>query len=83
MGDRKCREVKTAFCRKGQMQTGSSGTLIGWKSGKTMHFCPSMGLNRGNLAMDSVCHEEGGRGCKQEAVLRNNEPRNSTELRLE
>ncbi len=37
MGDLKCREVKTAFCRKGQMQTGSFGTLIGWKSGKTTY----------------------------------------------
>ncbi len=34
-GDFKCREVKTGFCRKRWMQTGSSGTLIGWKSGQT------------------------------------------------
>ncbi len=34
-GDFKCREVKTGFCRKRLTQTGSSGTLIGWKSGQT------------------------------------------------
>ncbi len=34
-GDFKCREVKTGFCRNISMQTGSSGTLIGWKSGQT------------------------------------------------
>ncbi len=34
-GDFKCREVKTGFCRKISMQTGSSETLIGWKSGQT------------------------------------------------
>ncbi len=34
-GDSKCREVKTGFGRKRPMQTGSSETLIGWKSGKT------------------------------------------------
>jgi hypothetical protein len=34
-GDFKCREVKTGFCRNRSMQTGSSGTLIGWKSGQT------------------------------------------------
>ncbi len=34
-GDFKCREVKTGFCRNRLMQTGSSGTLIGWKSGQT------------------------------------------------
>jgi hypothetical protein len=33
--DFKCREVKTGFCRNRSMQTGSSGTLIGWKSGQT------------------------------------------------
>ncbi len=31
----KCREVKTGFYRNKSMQTGSSGTLIGWKSGQT------------------------------------------------
>ncbi len=31
----KCREVKTEFYRNRSMQTGSSGTLIGWKSGQT------------------------------------------------
>ncbi len=30
-----CREVKTGFCWKRSMQTGSSETLIGWKSGQT------------------------------------------------
>ncbi len=34
-GDFKCRAVKTGFCRNRSMQTGSSGTLIGWKSGQT------------------------------------------------
>jgi hypothetical protein len=34
-GEFKCREVKTGFCRNRSMQTGSSGTLIGWKSGQT------------------------------------------------
>ncbi len=37
-GDFKCREVKTGLCRKRWMQTGSSGTLIGWKSGQTTYF---------------------------------------------
>jgi hypothetical protein len=36
-GDFKCREVKTGFCRNRSMQTGSSGTLIGWKSGQTTY----------------------------------------------
>ncbi len=31
----KRREVKTGFYRNRSMQTGSSGTLIGWKSGQT------------------------------------------------
>ncbi len=34
-GDFKCREVKTGFYRNRSMQTGSSETLIGWKSGQT------------------------------------------------
>ncbi len=34
-GDFKCREVKTGFYRNRSMQTGSSGTLIGWISGQT------------------------------------------------
>ncbi len=33
----KYREVKTGFFRKTWMQTGSSGTLIGWKSGQTTY----------------------------------------------
>ncbi len=36
-GDFKCREVKTGFFRKRRMKTGSSGTLIGWKSGQTTY----------------------------------------------
>ncbi len=62
-GDLKCREVKTGFCRKQTAQsryfvstlwqTGSSKTLIGWKSGKK-HLFPSMGPNGGSVAMDSV-----------------------------
>jgi hypothetical protein len=53
-GDFKCREVKTGFYWKKWRQTGSSGTLIGWKSGQTSnHFCPSMGPNGGSVAMDS------------------------------
>jgi hypothetical protein len=52
--------VKTEFCRKRLMQTESSETLIGWKSGKT-----TMGSNGGSAAMDSgpdprtipsICH---------------------------
>ncbi len=34
-GDFKCREVKTGLYRNRSMQTGSAGTLIGWKSGQT------------------------------------------------
>jgi hypothetical protein len=49
-GDLKCRDVKTGFCRKRYMQTGSSETLIGWKSEKTT---PSLGPNGGRVAMDS------------------------------
>jgi hypothetical protein len=37
MGGIKGREVKTGFCRKTRMQTGSSETLIGWKSGNTTY----------------------------------------------
>ncbi len=33
-----CKEVKTGFCLKRQMQTGSSEPLIGWKSGKTTYL---------------------------------------------
>ncbi len=36
-GDLKCRDVKIGFCRMRWMQTGSSETLIGWKSGKTTY----------------------------------------------
>jgi hypothetical protein len=33
---------------KRSMETGSSGTFIGWKSGKK-HLCPSMGSNEREL----------------------------------
>jgi hypothetical protein len=36
-------------------QTGSYGTLIGWKN----HFCPSMGPNGGTVAMDSGLKHRG------------------------
>jgi hypothetical protein len=36
-GDFKCREVKTGFCRNRLMQTSSSETLNGWKSGQTIY----------------------------------------------
>jgi hypothetical protein len=29
--------VQTGFCRKRLMQTGSSETLVGWKSGQTIY----------------------------------------------
>ncbi len=45
-GDFKCREVKTGFYRNRSMQTGSSGTLIGWKSGQTT-FVPPWGWMEG------------------------------------
>ncbi len=51
-GDFKCREVKTGFYRNRSMKTGSSGTLIGWKSGQTT-FVP-LGLNGGSVATDSA-----------------------------
>jgi hypothetical protein len=37
-GDFQCREVKTGFCQKKLMQTGSSQTLIGWKSDQTTYL---------------------------------------------
>ncbi len=36
-GDFKCREEKTGFCWNISTQTGSPGTLIGWKSGQTTY----------------------------------------------
>ncbi len=45
-------EVKTGFCRNRSMKTGSSETLIGWKSEKN-HLCPSMGQNGGSVAMEN------------------------------
>jgi hypothetical protein len=55
-GDFKCREVKTGFCRNRSMQTGSSGTLIGWKSGQTT-FVPLWYQMEGAWlwTRDSVC----------------------------
>ncbi len=44
---------KTGFCRKRSMQTGSSGTLNGWKSGQTNFFLYGMGPNGGSVAMVS------------------------------
>jgi hypothetical protein len=38
MGDFKCREVKTGFCRNRSVQTSSSGTLIGWKTFQTTYI---------------------------------------------
>jgi hypothetical protein len=43
---------KIGFYRKRLMQTGSSGTLIGWKSGQTT-FVLYMGPTGGSVAMDS------------------------------
>jgi hypothetical protein len=48
MNGRFQKQVKTGFCRMRLMQTGFSGTLIGWKSGQTSN----MGPNRGSVAMD-------------------------------
>ncbi len=44
-------EVKTGFCRKRKMQTGSSDShwLEIWKK----HFYPSMGTNGESVDMDS------------------------------
>jgi hypothetical protein len=36
-GDLNHRKVKTGFCLKRKMQTGSSETLIGWKSEEVRH----------------------------------------------
>jgi hypothetical protein len=44
-GDFKCREVKIGFFRNRSVQTGSSGTLIGWKSGQSTY----VPLGRGSL----------------------------------
>ncbi len=60
-GDFKCREVKTGFCRKRWTQTGSSATLIGWKSGQTTFIPPwdrmegawLMAIDSGNA--DRIC----------------------------
>jgi hypothetical protein len=52
-GDFKCREVKTGFCRNRSMQTASSETLIGWKSGQTT-YVPLWYRIGGSVAMDSV-----------------------------
>jgi hypothetical protein len=52
MGDLKCREVKTGFCRKTLMQTGSFETLSGWKSGRTTYVPRESGPNGGSVAID-------------------------------
>jgi hypothetical protein len=36
-GKLKCKEIKTGFCRRRSIQTGSSDTPIGWKSWKTTY----------------------------------------------
>ncbi len=53
-GDFKCREVKTGFCRKRWTQTGSSGTLIGWKSGQTT-FIPLWDRMEGAWLWTQLC----------------------------
>jgi hypothetical protein len=52
MEDLKCREEKTGFFRKRLMQTGSSDTFIGWKSGKTTYIS-LWDRMEGGVAMDS------------------------------
>ncbi len=58
-GDFKCREVKTGFCRKRWTQTGSSGTLIGWKSGQTT-FIPLWDRMEGALlwTRSTTCNDD-------------------------
>jgi hypothetical protein len=51
------REVKTGFCPKRLKQTGSSGTLIGWKSGQTT-FVTLKGPKGWSVAMDSVGYND-------------------------
>jgi hypothetical protein len=58
MGDPNCREVKIGICRKRLMQTGSSETLIGWKSGNSTDVPPWDSPDGGNAAMDSVMNEK-------------------------
>jgi hypothetical protein len=53
-GDFKCREVKTGFYRNRSMQTGSSGTLIGWKTGQTT-FVPLCDWMEGAWLRTPVC----------------------------
>ena len=56
-GDFKCREVKTGFCRKRWTQTGSSGTLIGWKSGQTT-FIPLWDRMEGAWLWTQYCFRQ-------------------------
>ncbi len=49
----KCREVKTGFYRNRSMQTGSSGTLIGWISGQTT-FVPLWDRMEGALLRTQI-----------------------------
>jgi hypothetical protein len=51
MGDFKCREEKTEFCRQISMQTSSSETLI-WLE----IWSNYMGPNGGSVAMDLELH---------------------------
>jgi hypothetical protein len=53
-GDFKCKEVKTGFCKNRSMQTGSSGTLIGWKSGQTT-FVPLWNRTEGAWLRTQLC----------------------------
>ncbi len=50
----------SGFCRKRSLQTGSSGTVIGYKSGQTTNV-PLWGPNGVSVAMDSG-RREGKRG---------------------
>jgi hypothetical protein len=52
------RDVKTGFCRKRSMQTGSSGTLIGWKSGQTTYFPLWDRMEGARLWTLGVSHED-------------------------
>ncbi len=55
-GDLKCREEKTGFCRKREMQTGSSETLIGWKS-ESIATLPPFGPIEGQKWFDQISSE--------------------------
>ncbi len=66
----KCREVKTGFYRNKSMQTGSSGTLIGWKSGQTT-FVPLWDRMEGAWLRTQGC-AFCPRACQQYFVYRRN-----------